>query len=1234
MTICSHSLPKPFVVMVVACAAWSASSGVTYSQTPAAASAAARIQEAADRAIAHQTDGRMGEFVGEMQDAVRLAERTFGPDSPDTAQVLNVLGMVYEAKGRDGDAEATFKRALAIAEAHAGPADNVMITTLQNLAQIVVKRDRARDAVPMFERALKVAEAKFGPVSPDTAPIQLNLARAYIAVGKAADAVQPANRALKAIEGRDGADAASTIPFRTASGMALEGLGRYNEAEALYKKSMAIADAKLPPGAPFAQLAANALEHLYQVTGRTKEAAPANDRVMRGQANGPGVNPSDDATVLHNLAMKHLQEGRPNEAVPLELRALVLSEQRNGRTHALTIAILASLAETLKQLARHNEAELYARRGLAARADTPGPDDLAMTLCRKTLAEICLLTGRAAEAVPLLRQALASMERLKGPDHVDAASILNALAYASCLAHNYKDGLEFSRRALGIVEAKLGPDNRLAGSIRLALGQSYAGLRQYAEAERELQKALAVLEREAGHDHSETAAARNNLAAVRSMSKRAPEVVNDLRKSAETIEERLGPDHPDAVAAYSNLALVHARSGRWPEALKAYDRSRRIRRNFVEQTLPGLGEQDQFALLAFNEDLWGALSLALDRRDDPGAANRSAAWVVNSKGGTVEALAQRAWLAHGDGRKGNNSQVATIALNLKRARDRLAALRRDQPGGSDANRQTLETEERELSRQLGLALAGAGRRPVPWVTTEALRATLPTDAVLIEFARFFVIDLAQPSGTPAVRPARYAAWIIPPTGKADVRLIDLGPASVIEQAIAAVVRGVPLDAQNYLAHGEPGEEQRVAPALGDLARLVLGPLRNEIDSALRWVISPDGPLWVVPWAALTVEPGVYAVERHVIHLVISGRDLVAATMRTAAPKHDERPAIIADPDFDFRPSAIPPASAPVPGADTSEPGLVASREGFMRAPAIPLKFSAAEAQEVAPRLKKFAGVAPVVYQGSAATEAAFKRLRGPRVLLLSTHGNFLENPEPSAGSAARSIAGDGLPANPLLRCALLFAGVNRFVGAPEGPPPGEEDGVLTGLEIVGTDLRGTDLVVLSACETGLGELRVGEGVAGLRQAFQIAGATSVVSSLWNVDDEATANLVADFFDELSTGQDPASALRGAQVRRIADRRQIMGGANPYFWAAFSITGRPPASWIKESVKTIAPPAVVSKASGGPPASRSTPPAQGLWPGTDREGHDHPIIEGMILTLVIASCAAGSRWWWRLGQPGR
>jgi CHAT domain-containing protein len=194
-----------------------------------------------------------------------------------------------------------------------------------------------------------------------------------------------------------------------------------------------------------------------------------------------------------------------------------------------------------------------------------------------------------------------------------------------------------------------------------------------------------------------------------------------------------------------------------------------------------------------------------------------------------------------------------------------------------------------------------------------------------------------------------------------------------------------------------------------------------------------------------------------------------------------------------------------------------------------------------------------------ALEGRLKACRSPRILHLATHGFFLVDQNgtgsadlrdlgasPSAGSGR--LSGKGLE-NPLLRSGLALAGANTWL--QRGSIPAEaEDGLLTAEDVTGLDLADTELVVLSACETGLGEIHVGEGVFGLRRAFTLAGARTLVMSLWKVPDRQTEELMIDFYQRIQAGQGRAEALREAQLALKARHPE------PLYWAAFICQGDP------------------------------------------------------------------------------
>jgi CHAT domain-containing protein len=303
---------------------------------------------------------------------------------------------------------------------------------------------------------------------------------------------------------------------------------------------------------------------------------------------------------------------------------------------------------------------------------------------------------------------------------------------------------------------------------------------------------------------------------------------------------------------------------------------------------------------------------------------------------------------------------------------------------------------------------------------------------------------------------------------------------------------------------------------------------------------------------LPAADGRYVVETHTIRHLVTGRDLVHP--RSAVPA--TAPVVLADPDYDLPTAEVRKQAGQPGGLDDPAAGLL-DLPIFSRIPRVQrLPGTAAEAEAIKPFLQRLTRKQPRLYLGEQAQEAVVKRCSSPEVLVLSTHGFFLHElrgpPDRKLGPNKAVVKADGRPReNPLLRCGLLLAGCNQRSRAG----PGGEDGVLTGLEIVGMDLRGTELVVLSACDTGLGQVRNGEGVAGLRQAFQLAGAHHVVASLWPVLDVDTAELMKEVFERLADGQEPGTALQQAQLARIGAYRKRHGAAHPFVWAAFTVTGQ-------------------------------------------------------------------------------
>jgi CHAT domain-containing protein len=935
-------------------------------------------------------------------------------------------------------------------------------------------------------------------------------------------------------------------------------LAEHAKAEPLYQRSLAISEARLGKGHPDVAQSLNNLAMLYEHQGQYARAEPLLQRSLLILEAQLGKDDPAVATCLNNLALLYGAQGQYAKAEPLYQRSLAISEARLGKGHPHVAQSLNNLAQLHRYQGQYARAEPLLLRSLAIREARQGKDHPDVAHCLNNLAMLYRDQGQYARAEPLLQRSLLILEARLGKDHPHVANTLNNLALLYRAQGRYGQAEPLLQRSLAIQEARLGKDHPDVATSLSNLAGLYAAQGQYAQAEPLYQRSLSILEARLGKDHPHVATSLSNLALLYGKQGQYSKAEPLFQRSLRLRQARLGKDHPDVAQSLNNQALLDVYQERWEQAVQSFDQARRGLRQHLYQVLPALSPQEQLTFLhtQIEQDLHCTLSLALLRRADPGLAEQSAAWLLNGKALTQQALAEPLRLA----RAGANPQFASLHGQLLDVRKRLANLTLAVPKSSQeqqrrVQREALAEQERQLTKELGQK-SGQQLTDPGWVELAAVRQALPPDAVLIDIARFPVWDYRAKGRKWPWQPAHYAAWVIPPRGKGEVRLIDLGEAAPIEAAVRTV-RRLLASVPQALAGQNEAAEQQLRRALDGLAGRLLRPLAEHVGKSAHWILSPDASLWLVPWCALPLADGSYAIEKHRISYVVCGRELVRPPDLVEA----QGSLVLADPDFDVRPARGAKEGSTAPGARGLLPGAPLPR--FQRLPG-----TAREARAIAPLLERYAGQQTTIRTDKEAREETFKALRRPRMVVLSTHGYFLEDQDQALAPALAGLESRGLKLtalepprpkgdkvqvleNPLLRCGLALAGANQRDQAG----PDTEDGILTGLEIVGTDLRGCELVVLSACETGLGQVQNGEGVAGLRQAFQLAGAQAVVATLWQIPDQETTALMTAFFTHLVAKKGKAEALRQAQLDLINKRRAKGKAAHPFYWAAFTLTGQ-------------------------------------------------------------------------------
>jgi len=305
----------------------------------------------------------------------------------------------------------------------------------------------------------------------------------------------------------------------------------------------------------------------------------------------------------------------------------------------------------------------------------------------------------------------------------------------------------------------------------------------------------------------------------------------------------------------------------------------------------------------------------------------------------------------------------------------------------------------------------------------------------------------------------------------------------------------------------------------------------------------------LPFEVLPTDDGRRLIDEYHISYLGAGRDVLRFGTESSGQPTD--PLIVADPNFDLGGDGTTVTEKAATPHRRQSRDLDRGRLHFRRLPG-----THTEGQRIADML----GIQP--WLEGTALEGRLRAYHSPHILHLATHGFFLEDQKRDLNKEWRDLgtvgwqteqgmgrlAGPGLE-NPLLRSGLALAGVNTWLQG--GHPPKEaEDGLLTAEDVSGLDLLNTELVVLSACQTGLGEVHVGEGVFGLRRAFVLAGAKTLVMSLWKVPDKHTQELMEEFYRRILNGEPRAEALRNAQLSMKAKY------AHPFYWGAFICQGDP------------------------------------------------------------------------------
>ncbi|NJO62083.1 MAG: CHAT domain-containing protein [Richelia sp. RM2_1_2] len=851
---------------------------------------------------------------------------------------------------------------------------------------------------------------------------------------------------------------------------------------------------------------------------------------------------------LNNLAGLYQDKGNYDKSEAFYLRALGLREKTLGKEHPDVGLTLNDLAVLYRIQGNYALSESLQLRSLKILEKALGKEHSNTATSLDNLAVLYYLQGNYAKAEPFFLGTLAILEKIFSREHPKVASSLNNLALLYRIQGNFSASESSFLRAIAIDEKAFGRKHPKIATSLSNLAILYESQGNYRKAESLLLEALNIREKLQGREHSSVGITLNNLAGVYKSMGNDEKAQSSYLRSLAIFEKTLGHKHPEVANSLSNLSSLYWSKGDIPSTTNFLSRGLAVEEENLQLIYTISEQRKQDYLQTFTGRTHAVVSLALQQANQNPTVNKLAATtVLRRKGRVMDAMTDMVQTLQSQ--SANNPETKKLFDEWLGVQQQLANLVYQGAGEQkfevyQQQIKELETKKEQLEDKIS-SKSAEFRQEIKPVELTDIQAQIPSDAAMVEIVQYSPFNPKPKKNSEKLSQPRYAAVVLRRTG--EPKWVDLGDAASIDKSVASF-RQVLATAPGTSERGidvTPVEGKSQISKLQELARnldkQVMAPIRPLLGDARHLLLSPDGQLNLIPFEALKDDRNKYLVESYAFSYLTTGRDLLR--LETTA-KQLSNPVVFADINYDRQETTIA-ANPPVSSTAISRGSQNQRSADFTTLTFGKLKATLAEAEEI----KKIFPNTNVI-TGEKATETAIKQLKTPSILHLATHGFFLPNKEikPDTHNNNQLEQPKYLNLeNPLLRSGLALAGFNERQNKQSN---NIEDGVLTALEVAGLNLRGTPLVILSACETGLGNVKLGDGVYGLRRALVIAGSQAQLLSLWQVDDNGTKDLMVKYYERIKAGKGRHAALREVQLEFLKNPKY----QHPYYWASFIPSG--------------------------------------------------------------------------------
>jgi CHAT domain-containing protein len=867
----------------------------------------------------------------------------------------------------------------------------------------------------------------------------------------------------------------------------------YPEAEKWYLEAIAIREKALGKQHPDYAGGLNNLAILYKSMRKFEKAEPLYLEAMETRKKALGKEHPNYAASLYNLALLYQDMGKYEKAEPLQLEAKDIFGKVRGKEHPDYAACLNGLALLYTAMGNYEKAEPLYLEAKAIREKVQGKDNSDYAEILNNLASLYRTMGNYEKTELLHLEAKAIKEKILGKEHSSYALSLNNLAILYRAMGSYDKAEPLYLEAISIKEKTQGKEHPGYALSLNNLAILYWTMGNYEKAEPLYLEALAIREKKLGAAHPEYASSLNNLALLY-LDMGSFEKVEPLYLQAKTIREKaLGTAHPDYAESLNNLAIFYNATGNYEKAEPLYTEWTLTNQSILEKAVRHLSERELGNYLnKFSESQDQTLSFV------PLSASQkvTAACFDN-------ALFYKGFLLQTAGqirRMSLSNPVADENFKLLKSYERRLAAQYAQPitERDSIAVAELETQANDLEKDLARTVAGFGHalQQVKW---QEVQAALKPDEAAIEFVSYRFSQKKQTDST------MYAALVLLP-GEDSPRFVSLFEEKQLAALLKTDDKPLPAFYNELYAADKKGNQ---------LYDLIWKPIAAALPEGTTVYCSPSCLLHRLNLGAIPTPDGKTLAEKNRLTTLGSTRQLVvpqiSASNQNATAQlyggiqYDATPVVAATSDTKYDDLAARRGSDFAQNDSTLRGG----DWNYLRWTEVEISTAAS--------ILEGKGIAPTLKKGAEATEESFKSIgasgSSPRVLHVATHGFFFPDPKESKPGEGQTVGEKTFKVsnNPMIRSGLVLAGGNQAWKTGKPLRPDLEDGILTAYEISQMNLSNTELVVLSACETGLGDLLGNEGVYGLQRAFKIAGARYLIMSLWQVPDFQTQVFMSAFY---------------------------------------------------------------------------------------------------------------------------